>query len=111
MSYYPPGSVPWSETAAGTDSGATATHAAGAAGIDSTHFITGCSGHVDEDQTIQLRDGSTVMAEFKIDFSVEGLQFHPWTGCIPITPGNACSAVLAGSASDCQVNFNGYSMP
>ena len=101
------GMSPWSETTAGTNSGATATHAAA---TNVQHFVTGVSGHGDQDATLQIKDGSTVMAEFKIDVSVEGISFKPWTGLIPITPGAACSAVISASGSDCQVNINGFSV-
>lgn len=104
---HPPGSTPWSETTAGTGSGATATHAAV---TGRTHFVTSVSGHTDTDATVQIRDGVTVKAELKIDISIEGFQIKPWVGCIPITPGTACSAVLSASTSDAQVNISGYTL-
>ena len=101
------GMIPWSETQLGTDSGATAAHAAG---TNVQHFVTSVSGHTDADATLQILNGSTVMAEFKIDISVEGFQFMPWTGLIPITPGAACSAVISASSGDCQANISGFSI-
>ena len=97
----------WSETQLGTGSGATATHAA-ATGV--RHFVTSVSGHTDKDTTLRILDGSDVMAEFKLDFSVEGTQFKPWTGCIPCTTAASCSAVIGDSTSDSQVNINGFSV-
>jgi hypothetical protein len=67
---------------------------------------------VDEDNVIQIKDGSTVVWESKIDISVEGTQIISPSGLlVPCTSGNACSAVLGGSASDSQINMNGYSIP
>ena len=51
----------WSETTAGTGSGATATHAA-ASGV--SHVVTHISGHSDTEATLQLKDGSTVIGEW-----------------------------------------------
>jgi len=104
----------WSETAAGTNAGATATHAvendADGVNLNVTHIVTHVSGHVDEDATLQLKDGSTVLAEWKIDFSSEGSQFHPINGVWVGTPGNTVSAVIANSNADCQVNIAGFSI-
>jgi hypothetical protein len=97
----------WSETAAGTDSGATATHAAESGVV---HVITHVSGHGDSDATIQLKDGSTVLAEWKIDVSVEGWQFMPQNGIWVGTNGNAVSAAISASSADCQVNIAGFSI-
>lgn len=98
----------WDETTAGTNSGATATHAAA---TDIAHVVTHISGHGDADATIQLKDGSTVIAEWKIDVSVEGTQFEPITGVWVGTPGNAVAAVISASTSDCQINLAGFSIP
>ena len=97
----------WSETQLGTDEGATATHAL-ASGV--SHIVTHVSGHVDEDATLQLLDGSTVLAEWKIDFSSEGSQFYPISGIWAGTPGNTVSAAIANSNADCQVNIAGFSI-
>ena len=99
---------PWNETAAGTNSGATATHAAETNVI---HFIDHVSGHGDADCTVQLKDGSTVIAEWKFDVSVEGWNFDIPNGLWQGTPGNAVSAVVSASSADCQVNITGYSIP
>ena len=56
----------WSETTAGTTSGATATHAA-ATGV--SHVITSVSGHSDTPCTLSLKDGSTVLAEWGLSSS------------------------------------------
>jgi archaellum component FlaF (FlaF/FlaG flagellin family) len=99
----------WSETTAGTDSGATAAHAVE---TGRQFFVTSVSGHVDADATVKILDGSTVVWETKIDVSVEGTQIKPPSDLdIPITPSTACSAVISASTADCQVNISGYSIP
>ena len=97
----------WSETASGTDAATTATHAA-ATGV--RHVITHISGHTDADATLQLKDGSTVLAEWKKDLSVEGWQFAPQNGVWVGTAGQAVSAVISASGTDCQVNIAGFSI-
>lgn len=72
--------------------------------------MTSVSGHTDADATLQILDGETVRAEFRIDVSLEGFQFKPWEGCIPITPETACSVIISASAADCQVNIGGYTI-
>ena len=104
----------WSETQLGTDAETTATHAvendADGVNLNVTHVVTHVSGHVDEDATLQLLDGSTVLAEWKIDFSSEGSQFYPINGVWVGTPGNTVSAVISNSNADCQVNIAGFSI-
>ena len=107
----------FSETAAGTDSGATATHAAAAGSNgspDRTHIVTALSGHVDADSIVQILGGSagtTVVFESKVDISVEGLKFHFGGLNVVGTPGAAVAGKIAGSSADCQVNISGYSVP
>ena len=98
----------WSATTAGTDSGATTIKAAEAGVV---HIITHLSGHVDEDAHVRILDGSTTMAEFKIDFSSEGKQFNSWEGHIVGTRGNTVGAQISNSDTACQININGYSSP
>ena len=98
----------WSETQAGTGSGATASHAA-ASGTQ--HFVSCISGHVDADSIIQILDHTTVVWESKIDVSVEGFSFSFYVGNIPITPGNKADGKIASSSADCQVNLGGSSIP
>ena len=62
----------WSETTAGTGSGATATHAA-ASGV--SHVVTHISGHSDKDATLQLKDGSTVIGEWSLSPPFSFLHF------------------------------------
>ena len=97
----------WSKTQLGTNAGATATHAAAS---DVAHVVTHISGHGDTDATIQLKDGSTVLAEWKLDTSVEGFQFYPINGVWVGTPGNTVSAAISASTADCQVNIAGFSI-
>ena len=98
----------WSVTAAGTDSGATATLAA-----DSTRqwIVTGISGHTDTDSTIQITDGTNVLFESKIDVSVSGIDFIFSNMVIPIGTGNAAKGIVTSSSSDCQVTIWGSSAP
>lgn len=98
----------WSATAAGTDSGATATKAAisGRAVV-----VTHVSGHGDADATLRLIDGSTVLAEWKIDISLEGFQFNVAAGTWPCTANTAVTLVLSASSADCQVNMTGFTIP
>jgi len=103
----PNGAMPWTATTAGTNAGATATKAAA---TGDTHFVTHVSGHTDADATLQLLDGSTVLAEWSIDISVEGFQFYSVSGLWPITSATACSAVISASAADCQVNLGGFTV-
>ena len=98
----------WSATAAGTNSGATATKAAVTDKVIVTDHV---SVHVDAVSTVQLIDGSTVLAEWKIDVSVEGFSFSF------ITPNGwvasrdaAVTVVIAASSSDCQVNATGFTI-
>lgn len=98
----------WSATAVGTDSGATATKAAVSG---KAHVVTHVSGHVDEDATLQLRGGSTVLAEWKVDVSVEGIAFKIPPGTWPCAPGVAANLVLANSDADAQVNMCGFTIP
>ena len=62
----------WSETTAGTGSGATATHAAES---NVSHVITHISGHSDKDATLQLKDGSTVIGEWALSPPFSSLYF------------------------------------
>ena len=87
----------WSETAAGTDSGAIATHSA----ITSRqHFVTSVSGHTDADSIIKIKDGTTVVWVAKIDVSAEGFSFSFAIPCIPITPGANVIAAIESSNND-----------
>ena len=102
----PVSSRPWSETAGGTDSGATTTHTGEA---DVTFFITHVSAHSDADATLQLKDGSTVLAEWALNqyrnslYSTNGEWFS--------TPGEDVTLALSASTADCHVNMTGYSIP
>ena len=99
----------WNETTAGTDSGATATHAADS---DQYHVVTHVGGHVDADSILKVLDGTTVVWESKIDISVEGFQINSPPGLhIVCTKGNKADFVIASSSSDCQANIGGYSIP
>jgi len=98
----------WSATAAGTDSGATATKAAVTDKVIVTDHV---SGHVDADSIVQLKDGSTVLAEWKIDISVEGFSFsftnpNGWVA----SRDAIVTAVIASSSADCQVNATGFTI-
>lgn len=94
-------------TAAGTNSGATATKAAA---TGTKHYITDVDFWTDTDSLLQILDGSTVIKEWKIDVSAQGWNFSrsfrtPLIG----TEGGAVSAKITSSASDCHVSFGGFS--
>lgn len=97
----------WSATAAGTDSGATVTKDA-LAGV--AWIVLEVSGHTDTDSVIQVLDGATVLAEFKIDISVEGFSFA-YSGLWIGTAGGAVSVTVATSTAACQVNACGCGLP
>ena len=97
----------WSETTAGTDSGAAATKAAESG---SQHFVTGISGHTDADSLITIKDGSTVILESYLDIDVAGKDFHCAGLVLPVTPGAAASGNIAASGSDCQVTIWGITI-
>ena len=63
----------WSETTAGTDSGATATHAAES---NVAHVVTHVSGHGDADATIQLRVRLFRQVLLIVRLIFAGLVFH-----------------------------------
>ena len=97
----------WSETTAGTDSGAVATHTA----ITSRqHFVTSISGHTDADSIITIKDGTTIVWETKIDVSAEGFSFSFAIPCLPITPGANAVGTIASSSADAQANLTGYTI-
>jgi len=99
--------APFSETAAGTTDGATATKAARDGHY---HVVTSISGHVDEDSLITILDGSSVVWESKIDISLEGFSFN-FPGLNVVCSLSATAAgELAGSLADCQVNISGYTL-
>ena len=87
---------------AGTNSGATATLAA-TAGV--TYFVTGIYGFGDGDSALTILDGSTVIAEWAIDVSIDGGNFS-YTGLwLPITPAAAAVANLAASSSNSAITI------
>tara|TARA_Y100001951_G_scaffold88955_2_gene80929 strand:- start:392 stop:703 length:312 start_codon:yes stop_codon:yes gene_type:complete len=95
----------FSATAAGTDSGATATQAANAT---QAFVVKNISGHVDADAVITIESpASTILWESKIDVSVEGFSFD-FNPCIPLTTRNtAILGKLSASSADCQVTISG----
>jgi len=98
----------WSATAAGTNSGATASQGADA---NRQWIVTGIAGHTDADSLIQIKDGTDVLFESKIDVSVEGFTFGFSGLVIPTGLGNAAQGVLTASTADCQVTIFGHSAP
>lgn len=99
----------FSVTAAGTDSGATATKAAV---TRRAYFVTSISGHTDTDSVLQILDGTTVAWEGKIDISVEGWQFgYFFPTPIVCTAGNLAAGKVVTSTSDCQVTITGFQVP
>jgi hypothetical protein len=98
----------WSAIGVGTNLGATATQAAVAG---KTFVIDHISGHTDKDSTLQLKDGSTVLAEWALDISLEGFRFYTTPGIWVATTGAAVTAVISDSTSDCAVNIAGFTLP
>jgi hypothetical protein len=98
----------FSATAAGTNSGATATQAADA---DHTYVITGISGHGDADSawTVESPAG-TILWEGKKDVSVEGLPFASGEIVVPCGKGAAAIGKISASSSDCQITVWGYTI-
>jgi len=97
----------WDATAAGTTAGATATKAAVAG---KSIVVTHVSGHVDADSIITLNDAGVIIAQWKIDVSVEGFSFA-FSGCWMLDTAAAATAVIASSTADCQVNMLGFTLP
>jgi hypothetical protein len=96
----------WSATAVGTSAGATATKAAD---TGTKWVVTHISGFNDQDHTLQLKDGSTVLAAWEFDISVSGTTFEI-VGVWPCSANTAVTAVLVDSNSDCRVNMAGYAI-
>jgi len=97
----------WSATAAGTDSGASATQAAPVAGH--RHVCTHISGHTDADALITIESpASTVIWESKIDISLEGTTFSFPVGGVVGAQDGAIVGKVASSTANCQVNISGY---
>jgi len=94
----------WTETAAGTTAGATATHAAT---VNTVHVITRISGHTDTTSIVQALDGSDAVLE---EFRVAPYLFN--IACkIPAPVGVAVKGKIVSSTADCQVNLEGESQP
>ena len=100
--------IPFSATAAGTNSGATATEGAVAG---RTHVVTEISGHTDTDSLIQILDGAAVVWQSKVDVSVDGLSFSFPGLNVLCSNGVAAGGKVASSTTDCQVNISGGSIP
>ena len=97
----------FSATAAGTDSGATATAAADA---QKSYVVTCISGHGDADTILTVKSGTTIVWESKLDVSVEGFSFH-FPGLYLAVPNNtATTGNIVSSSADCQVTISGYSI-
>mgnify|MGYP005812939145 CR=1 FL=1 len=93
-----------SATAAGTNSGATATIAADAS---QTYIITNISGHGDADAVITGEGpAATVVWEGKKDVSVEGLPFDSGPISIPLARNTAAVGKISASTADCQVTIS-----
>lgn len=85
----------WDETGTATAAVATATHAAVA---NSLYYVTGLAGGFSAatvGATLDLRDDVTVIQRYRVDTSLVVGLLTP----VPITRGNACSAVLSAGAA------------
>ena len=95
----------FSVTAAGTDSGATATQTASAG---NTFVVTNISGHGDADSAITIESpASTIIWEGKKDVSVEGLPIEHGGMNVTGAKGAAILGKIAASTSDCQITISG----
>jgi len=97
----------WSEYTAGTDSGASATHAA-ETGVQ--HKVFWATFYSDADSVLTIKDGSDVIWEGKLVVATMGNTLHV-TFPIPLigTAGNAVSANVASSTADCAAALGGFS--
>ena len=95
----------FSATAAGTDSGASATRAADAT---QGYVVKNISGHCDADCVITIESpAATILWETKVDVSVDGGQFE-YSPYIPTTARNtAILGKISASTADCQVTISG----
>lgn len=104
----------WTETATGTNAGATATKAASTGTPAREHFVDQISGFTDADSLIQIKNqAGTVLWEIKIVVTTNGQGFainipggvHSGTG------GQSISGVIASSTAACRVNISGHTVP
>ena len=94
----------FSATAAGTDSGATATRAANET---QAYLVTNISGHVDADAIVTIESpAATVLWQSKIDISIEGFSFD-FNPKITTTRNTAILGKISASSADCQVTISG----
>lgn len=101
----------WTETATGTNAGATATRAA-APGRE--HFVDQISGFTDTDSLIQIKNqAGTVLWEIKIVVTTNGQGFaiNIPGGVHSGIAGQTISATIASSTTACRVNISGHSVP
>lgn len=108
---------PFSATAAGTNSGATATASAETIGetnsqVNVQFFVKDISGGLDKDGKITIESpAGTVLWESQHDVSVEGFKFSFPGLDIECPPGEAAVGKLDGSTADCQVTISGRKIP
>ena len=96
----------WAESSAsGGSSGATVTHAAEAG---RQFFVTSISGHTDGDSTVQIKEGTTVVWESKVDVSVEGFSFSFNVEGVPIAPGTLTTGSVSAGTS--RINITGFTV-
>ena len=97
----------WSATQAGTNAATTATKAAVTGKVIVVDHI---SGHADTDALLTLKSAATVLAEWKIDVSLEGFMIQVPQGLWMAGRDEAVTAVLSASTADCQVNIAGFTL-
>jgi hypothetical protein len=102
----------WNETQAGTNAGATATHAAVTGRL---HAATHISGYSDADSIITIHDGdgtATTLWATKLMVATNGQGFAiNLPNGVKGTSGNAISAKIASSTAACQINIIGTTIP
>ena len=71
------------------------------------------SGHTDADVTLALKQGSTTIAEWKIDVSVSGFdfEFNNPNGFIIAAGSDAVLDIDAGFGANVNVNVTGFTIP
>ena len=101
----------WTETATGTNAGATATKAA-AAGRE--HFVDQISGFTDADSLIQIiNEATTVLWEIKIVVASNGQGFaiNIPGGVHSGIAGQTLAGKIVSSTAACRVNISGHTVP
>ncbi len=106
--YKPLPGKPWAEYTAGTNAGATATHAAES---EVFHYITAATFFTDADSLLTIKSNSTTVWEGFVDVSVDGRTVHVSFPDSPLRGerGDPVSAIVTSSTGNCAVTLTGFS--